>query len=147
MTQLKALGCPLDSVESARAWRQERQNIAQRKSEPGTPPAPVIVAREAAPAGYAWEESHDAARTRREIAEANLAEMRESEERGGLIRVAAVEAVWGSTLAGVREHLLQVRARLAPLLAAESDPFKIDQLLDVEHGQALQLLAGAQVAP
>lgn len=33
MTKLRKQGCPMDSVESVRAWRQERQNIAQRKPE------------------------------------------------------------------------------------------------------------------
>jgi len=34
MTKLRKQGCPMDSVESVRAWRQERQSIAQRKPEP-----------------------------------------------------------------------------------------------------------------
>lgn len=34
MTKLRKQGCPMDSVESVRAWRLERQNIAQRKPEP-----------------------------------------------------------------------------------------------------------------
>lgn len=34
MTKLRKQGCPMDSVESVRAWRLERQDIARRKSEP-----------------------------------------------------------------------------------------------------------------
>ncbi|WP_148279923.1 hypothetical protein [Acidovorax sp. KKS102] len=34
MTKLRKQGCPMDSVESVRAWRLERQNVAQRKPEP-----------------------------------------------------------------------------------------------------------------
>lgn len=34
MTKLRKQGCPMDSVESVRAWRLERQSIAQRKPEP-----------------------------------------------------------------------------------------------------------------
>jgi hypothetical protein len=34
MTKLRKQGCPMDTVESVRAWRLERQNIAQRKPEP-----------------------------------------------------------------------------------------------------------------
>ena len=64
-----------------------------------------------------------------------------------LVRIDAVESVWSQALAATREHLLQVRARLAPLLANESDPFKIEQLLDLEHNQALQHLASAQLHP
>jgi hypothetical protein len=47
-----------------------------------------------------------------------------------------------NALAGMREHLLQVSSRLAPLLANESDNFKVQTLLDTEINQALQQLAG-----
>ena len=33
MTKLRKQGCPLDSVESVRTWRLERQDIARRKPE------------------------------------------------------------------------------------------------------------------
>jgi len=84
-------------------------------------------------------------RSRREAAEAELAEIELAERNGQVILVKAVEAVWAQALGATREHLLQVRARLAPLLAAESDAFKIEQLLDAEHSQALQHLAGVQL--
>jgi hypothetical protein len=85
------------------------------------------------------------ARSRREQAEAELAEIELAEKQAQVIQVKAVEAVWAQALSSVREHLLQVRARLAPLLAVESDVFKIEQLLDAEHSQALQHLAGVQL--
>lgn len=81
------------------------------------------------------------ARSRREMAEAETAEMELAKLKGELIEVKAVENVWSKTCSAVREHLLQVRARLAPQLAAESDPFKVDQLLEAEHNQALAELA------
>lgn len=86
-------------------------------------------------------------RSRREAAEAELAEIELAEKNREVIRVKAVETVWSQALGATREHLLQVRARLAPLLANESDPFKIEQLLDLEHNQALQHLASAQLHP
>jgi hypothetical protein len=86
-------------------------------------------------------------RSRREAAEAELAEIELAERNGQVILVKAVEAVWAQALGSAREHLLQVRARLAPLLAAEADAFKIEQLLDAEHSQALQHLAGVQLQP
>ena len=86
MVKLKKQGCPMDSVESVRAWRQKRQNIAARKPEPEQDRPQVIRAIEVKPDGSEIDESQDEARTRREIAEANLAEMKESEQRGDLIR-------------------------------------------------------------
>lgn len=86
------------------------------------------------------------ARTLRETEEARIAKLKREEMEGLLIRVSAVEAAWAASLAAVREHLLQLRARLAPLLAAESDPLKIDAMLGEEHAQALQQLAGCSVA-
>ena len=84
-------------------------------------------------------------RGRREAADAELAELRLAEQRRDLISVAAVEGVWSAMLASAREHLLQVRARLAPLMAAESDVFKIEQLLEAEHRKALETLASAEL--
>jgi len=82
-------------------------------------------------------------RGRREAAEAELAELKLAEQRGQLIQVKAVETVWSSALAGMREHLLQVRSRLGPLLANESDTFKVEQMLEAEHNAALQMMSTA----
>mgnify|MGYP002129915620 CR=1 FL=1 len=77
--------------------------------------------------------------------EAELAEMDLATKRGELIQVKAVELVWSSALASCREHLLQVRARLAPMLAVETETFRIEQLLDLEHNRALNFLAGVEL--
>lgn len=87
-------------------------------------------------------DDYGVSRARREAAEAELAELRLAEQRGNLIQVKAVETVLSTALAGMREHLLQVSSRLAPLLANESDGFKVQALLDTEINQALQQLAG-----
>jgi len=165
VTKLKGQGMPVDSVASAQAWRESRQNVAARK------PAPAgIAALGAAPAGIASlnpatiaaasstfagtapqqfdssrmpeykempDEDHQMARTRREIAEANLAEMREAEERGKLIRVDAVRSAWAAKITGARDALLQIPSRIAPVLAAESDLVAITALLEAELRQAL----------
>lgn len=86
-------------------------------------------------------------RSRREAAEAELAEIELAERNGQVIQVKAVESAWSQALSATREHLLQVRARLAPMLAQETDPFKIEQLLDAEHSQALQHMAAASLQP
>lgn len=157
MTKLKGQGMPVDSVESARAWRVARQNIAARKVEPSGSSAPPTRVAPDSFAGIGMGtvmdpaavepadpvETHDAARTRREIAEANLAEMKESELRGDLIRVSAVKAELSTVFAGTRDTLLQIPARLAPLLAADADPASVQNTLHTEIHLALQHLAGA----
>jgi len=84
-----------------------------------------------------------AARAELNAAEAELAELKLAEQRGQLIQVKAVETVWSSALAGMREHLLQVRSRLGPMLANESDTFKVEQMLEAEHNAALQMMSTA----
>ncbi len=146
ITKLKKQGMPVDTVEAAQGWRQTRQNLAQRK------PAPVFLRPTSAQApqeprpAFAEEsnflESHDEARTRREIAEADLAELKLRELRGELIRRDVMERVVGARAAVLRESVLQVKSRLTPLLAAESDAAKVAAMLDAELRAALQ--QGAQ---
>lgn len=153
ITKLKGQGMPVDSVESARAWREARQNIAARKAEPKTKPnydrvggddfRAMIRANEVKPDGTELDETHDAARTRREIAEANLAEMKEAELRGELIRIAAVKTTLATVFATTRDALLQIPSRLAPLLAADVDPASVQNTLHSEIHQALHHLSGA----
>ncbi len=165
LSQLKAEGMPVDSIEAAQAWRAERQNIAARKSLPdqvaaalqsiapqSTFPALPAMRRPdpgAPPQGGATdicdelEEDRDRARTRREISEANIAEMTEARMRRDLIRVTAVQAQLATEYATLRDALLQIPARMAPTLAAESDPAAIQTALHAEIHHALTDLAGA----
>jgi len=151
VTKLKGQGMPVDSLESAQAWRAARQNVAQRKPAPqdaalGKPWAPWRDPGrdEKADAPPAFlDEDRDAARTRREIAEANMAEMLEAKTRRDLIRVASVQTQLAADYATTRDAVLQIPARLGPLLAAESDPARVQTLLHAELHAALSTLAGA----
>ncbi len=132
LTKLKKQGCPVTSVEAAQAWREANQNIAARR------PVPLAQADDA-PAS----ESHDEARTRLRIAEADLLELKLAEERGEVIRVDAVKTALSVAMATAREALLQIPSRLAPLLAADTDPASVQNLLYGEIHQALETLSGA----
>jgi anion-transporting ArsA/GET3 family ATPase len=135
MTKLKKQGMPVHSVEAAQQWRHARLNIAQRKPDPGPPP---VVLRPEEPAS---DESHDKARTRREIAEANLAELKLRELRGDLVRAAAVRQAVSKRAAALRESFLQLPARVVPMLAADPTPAAMDRILRVEIVSALAQLA------
>lgn len=89
------------------------------------------------------EMSYDVARRRREAAEARIAEMKQAEMEGALIRVDAVRNSFANKISGARDALLQIPSRLAPLLAAESDLLKVTQALEDELRQALAELSGA----
>lgn len=153
MTKLKGQGMPVHSVAAAQAWREARQNVAQRKPAPDVvaPAAPAPRAPWVDPAAFggagpdfpSMGEDRDEARTRREIAEANMAEMDEARLRRELIRVSAVQAQLSTDYATTRDAMLQIPARMAPLLAAEKDPAAVQNLLHTEIHQALMTLAGA----
>ena len=132
MSKLRAHGCPMDSLEAVRTWREQNLNIAQRKPGPAqhTPRDDE-------------QESHDAARTRLRIAEANLAELREAKTRREVINLAVVERQLASTFATLRDALLQLPDRLAPNLVAETDAHAIHRILDSEIRQTLHDLANA----
>lgn len=139
----KSQGMPVDSVEAAQAWREAQQSIARRKRGPAE--GRHSTAPKEAPTGDsgACVETHDAARTRREISEADLSEMRRAELRGELIRVDAITTALARVFSMTRDTLLQIPARMAPLLAADTDPASVQNSLHAEIHQALQHLAGA----
>jgi hypothetical protein len=137
----KKAGMPMDDVDGAREWKRRNVAINPRfhagldaarppsgSADPSTPPAVVIDYREE--------------RARRERAEANLAELKLAELRGELLRRDEMERLVGSLAAQLKESVLQVKGRLAPLLAAESDVMKVSAMLDAELRAALEKAAG-----
>lgn len=75
-----------------------------------------------------------------------MAEMEEARLRRELIRVAAVQAQLATDYATTRDAMLQIPARMGPLLAAESDPAIVQSLLHAEIHQTLVQLSGASEA-
>lgn len=76
-------------------------------------------------------------RARLVSAQADIAQFERDELDGSLIRVDAVRRVWAGAMVATRESLLQVPARLAAVVAAESDPAAVHTLLAREVHQAL----------
>jgi phage terminase Nu1 subunit (DNA packaging protein) len=83
-----------------------------------------------------------AVRARRELAEAKLAEHKLAELRGELVRAAEVKAAWAKKATGLRSALLQIPARLAAVVAAETDQAKCHDLLQGELHQVLAQISG-----
>lgn len=83
-------------------------------------------------------------RSKREAADAELAEISLAEKRLQVLSTDAIKKIWSQRMSQARETLLQVRSRLAPLLANETDIRKINDLLTLEHDAALRAFAGAE---
>jgi hypothetical protein len=110
-------------------------------------PGPAIEAGAApVPSSLAGDPSYQDARARQAQADARTAELKLAELEGQLVRVDQVHAAFASKLAPVREALLQFPARLAPLLASQSDSGRIQTMLEVEIHQVLAPLSTVSAA-
>lgn len=81
-----------------------------------------------------------AAKARREAAEADLAELELAEKRGAIMSSADHRAIVFRIARTLRDALLQVPARTAALLAAESDQAACQRILEAEIRAVLQQL-------
>ena len=156
MTKLKGQGMPVDSVESARAWRTARQNIAARKPEPirqsarAAQPAPdygrvggdefreVIRANQVNFDGSEMDEAHAEARTRREIAEANIAEIKEAELSGKFVEKSAVDRAVYEAARGLRDGMTNCSRRLAAEVATLTTPEECEYVIAKELRHMLE---------
>lgn len=85
-------------------------------------------------------------RSRQAAADARTAEIKLAELEGALVRIDQVMAALAARLAPVREGLMQIPARVAPLAAAQSDPARIQTMIEVEIHQVLAPLANVSAA-
>lgn len=152
VSKLKGQGMPVHSVEAARAWRDENLSVSARKEARESASATLAAPPRSRPDLRTFppfgddddgeDEDFKAARTREKISEANMAEMNEAKMRREMINVAVVERQLATDYATTRDALLQIPARIAPLLASETDTAAIQTMLDAELHQALANLAG-----
>lgn len=132
----------IDPVVADMQWQANSRARVSAHGEPAQATLLHTSAQTGAPEQPSLD-SYTVSRNRREAAEAERAELSLAEEKGELIRVEAVKGALGVLFAGTRDALLQIPARLASLLAAESVPATVQNLLHAEIHQALQQLATA----
>jgi hypothetical protein len=142
VTRYLRRGMPCTSVEDAIAWRDA--NIP-----PGLWRTGAASAGGAPPAGEAPALSDNAkllrARVAREEHEAALAYMRRLELEGKTLLKDDHRAIVFEFARRIRDSLLQVPSRVAPLVAAEADQRACQRIVEAEvRGVLLQL---AQVGP
>jgi len=68
---------------------------------------------------------------------ARLAKLEYEEKSGVLVRADAVKIAWFNTLRVLRDRVLNLPDRLAPILASEADPKRVHEILDAELRQIL----------
>lgn len=118
-------------------WQSNTRARADSSSATAVASLPsVIVANE-----VGGSTSYEEARRRRETAKANIAEIKQAEMEGQVIRADAVRAAWAAKITGARDALLQIPSRIAPVLAAETDLVRVTALLEDELRRALSDLS------
>lgn len=128
--------------------RPSNVNAPPTYARPPAPPRPPEAAPPAPPpAADPIDPGHvpdyQESRARREAAEADLAELKVRTQRGELVPAAAVRAEFSRQMASIRDGLLNIPARLAPVVAAESNLGKVQALIDGELRAVLaQLIEG-----
>jgi phage terminase Nu1 subunit (DNA packaging protein) len=130
ISRYKGRGMPMESAGVARSWLHE--NVAM---DVRTPRDNDLAAPDTRP-----PTDYHSARARRETAEAELAELKLAELQGQLVRADEWKAALAKRAAGFREGLLQIPARLAAQLAAETSEARVHALLDAELRQVLRQL-------
>lgn len=147
VTRDAAAGMPTHSLEAAREWRAQhrrpRATPPPRAGHAGFPEGAVAAGPASVADEPAGENGYWLSRARREAAEAELAELKLAELQGQLVRADAVRAAIARQAAGLRESLLQMPARLVPILAADPDPARMEHAMRAEIVAALQQITGA----
>jgi hypothetical protein len=67
-----------------------------------------------------------------EATKAKLLQIELDEKEGRLVNAEAIQRAVYAAIRGIRDRTFQISARVAPILAAETDAFKVDQLLEAE---------------
>lgn len=138
-------------VDPAVADIQWQRNTRARV-HPGKPPGAMLADGPAAPpssspaggsADGLGEGDYWVSRARREAAEASIAENNLAKQNKALISTEAIRSALAGVISSTRDSLLQLPARLAPVLAAETDAAKVHDLIEAELHQALAQLTSS----
>lgn len=148
ITKYKAQGMPVHSAEAARAWMDKHIGVNFRKREEESPArfegaGIVVPPRHSRWQGSDSDESFDEARRRTEVAKADLLELELAMKAETVVEAAKVRAEFARQISAVREAILQLPARLAPVVVAQAALSDVQQLLEVELRQALDQFAAA----
>jgi hypothetical protein len=132
----------IDPVKADAAWGGNTNPAQQRKpakestgkiERPIDPPSNTV--------GINSGPSYAQSRAIKEAYNARLAKLEYEEKSGALVRTDSVKVSWFNVLRVLRDRTLNLPDRLAPLLASETDPKLVRELLDTELRQILNDVA------
>jgi hypothetical protein len=125
---------------------QQLRAMQQRSDRASGADQAVVVPPDIRPLEFAGDaQALVAAKARREGAEADLAELELAEKRGLIMAVLDHRKILFEFARRVRDSILQVPSRAAPLVAAESDQRACQRIIEAEIRAVLQQLS--QVEP
>lgn len=134
-------GMPMHDADAARAWRLQHRDLARSVDgllgveQPAGAAAPAPAAEPEADDGESGE--YRQARATRERVNAERAQLELDQMRGRLIDVDEAARLAFTSFRAIRDAALNVPARIAAQAAAESDPLRVEQLVEAEISAAL----------
>mgnify|MGYP003385716122 CR=1 FL=1 len=132
----------IDADRADAAWRKNSNPTSRRITERDVSSAPRQERHSDPPivnSGPSFAQS----RAVREAYNARLAKLSYEEKSGSLVKVDIVKVAWFNTLRVLRDRVLGLPDRMAPVLSAESDPKVVRDLLEKELRQILTDVADA----
>lgn len=124
----------IDPEKADAAWARNTNQAQQRKAPKQSEPSRNDVEAEAPVGPPIVNSGPNFAQSRaiKEAYNARLAKLSYEEKSGALVRTDSVKVAWFNTLRVLRDRALNLPDRLAPILAAETDPKVVRDMLEDE---------------
>ena len=130
----------IDPAKADAAWKQNTSQAQQRKPQKEDK---ASVERSADSHVVNNGPSYAQSRAIKEAYNARLAKLEYEEKSSALVRTDNIKVAWFNVLRVLRDRTLNLPDRMAPLLAAETDPKQVRELLEAELRQILNDAADA----
>jgi len=124
----------IDPEKADAAWARNTNQAQQRKAakQSETPRNDVEAEAPVGPPIVNSGPNFAQSRAIKEAYNARLAKLSYEEKSGALVRTDSVKVAWFNTLRVLRDRTLNLPDRLAPILAAETDPKTVRDMLEDE---------------
>lgn len=138
----------LDEVQARKDWENNRNRSgvksakALRQNKDGPPGAMTAMPEDNTLDSNGNISMHEAER-REKFARSEISRIKLEEMRGELVRADQVKKEAFATARKLRDAIMAVPARLAPELASETDPHKVEIMLTKELSDCLEKIIGA----